>query len=570
MKKKLIALMLVAGLSTSSAIALSACETAHSHDYTDKTVTPTCTEQGYTLHSCECGYSFKDTYVNALGHDTESHSGQPKTCTDNGWNDYVTCKRDGCTYSTYEAIPAGHTPVTDKAVPNSCETDGLTEGSHCDVCNEVLIEQTVVPASHHVVQVGGCIASCTEEGITESAYCDVCNAVIVKQEVIPKLSHTVDGQNFCSFCQHDVSTDGLTSTLTSDGNGCKITSIGASAGATEVYVPTEIDGVPVTTIGYNAFGYNQDGRVANLKKVFLPDTITSIESGAFANNSAIEQIYIPDGIENVAYEAFNGCRNLKFNEYGGCKFLGNKNNPYLVLYKATNKKITTATIPQGTKIIVEGAFEDCNVLTSVTLSDTVKQIGNYAFYYCSLLSSVTLNDGLESIGELAFDSCTSLTSLVIPDSVTYMGPAFLSSCSKLKELTIPYIGENKDGTGNAMLGYAFKASGTPQNDGYVPGALTTLKITNATVLGKDALRSCKKIENVILCDTVTSIGANSFNGCLALKNVFFTGDAEKWNEIDISTTACLSTDKVLFYSQTQPLEGSGNYWHYTEDGPVAW
>ena len=39
------------------------------HSYNTSTVAPTCTAQGYTLHTCtRCGYNYKDNYKNALGH----------------------------------------------------------------------------------------------------------------------------------------------------------------------------------------------------------------------------------------------------------------------------------------------------------------------------------------------------------------------------------------------------------------------------------------------------------------------------------------------------------------------
>lgn len=42
---------------------------AHAHSYTTSTTLPTCTAQGYTTHTCTgCGYSYKDNYVDALGH----------------------------------------------------------------------------------------------------------------------------------------------------------------------------------------------------------------------------------------------------------------------------------------------------------------------------------------------------------------------------------------------------------------------------------------------------------------------------------------------------------------------
>lgn len=45
---------------------------AHKHEYSGLTVVaPTCTEEGYTLHTCSCGDSYKDEPADALGHDFE-------------------------------------------------------------------------------------------------------------------------------------------------------------------------------------------------------------------------------------------------------------------------------------------------------------------------------------------------------------------------------------------------------------------------------------------------------------------------------------------------------------------
>ena len=40
----------------------------HEHSYTSTVVAPTCTENGYTLHACECGDSYQDTETAARGH----------------------------------------------------------------------------------------------------------------------------------------------------------------------------------------------------------------------------------------------------------------------------------------------------------------------------------------------------------------------------------------------------------------------------------------------------------------------------------------------------------------------
>ena len=55
-----------------------------------------------------CEYC-KAEYGDPLAHDPENHAAKAPTCTEIGWDAYVTCKRDGCTYTTYrEKAALGH------------------------------------------------------------------------------------------------------------------------------------------------------------------------------------------------------------------------------------------------------------------------------------------------------------------------------------------------------------------------------------------------------------------------------------------------------------------------------
>ena len=73
--------------------------TAHTHNYASKVVQPTCTAQGYTIHTCSCGNSYKDSYVNALGH---SYSGG--ACTRCGQKDPNYTQTSGVRYVLSDGV----------------------------------------------------------------------------------------------------------------------------------------------------------------------------------------------------------------------------------------------------------------------------------------------------------------------------------------------------------------------------------------------------------------------------------------------------------------------------------
>ena len=80
----------------------------HEHSYTAVVTAPTCTEKGYTTHTCSCGDSYVDTYTDALGHawDGGTVTKQP-TATETGIKTF-TCTR--CSATKTETIPAGGCP----------------------------------------------------------------------------------------------------------------------------------------------------------------------------------------------------------------------------------------------------------------------------------------------------------------------------------------------------------------------------------------------------------------------------------------------------------------------------
>ena len=108
---------------------------------------------------------------------------------------------------------------------------------------------------------------------------------------------------------------------------------------TEIIIPAEYKGKPVTSIGQSAFYYCR-----SLTSVNIPDSVTSIDNSAFSGCSSLTSIAIPDSVTDILSSAFGGC-----------------------------SKLTSVTIPVSVKFIGSSAFENCSSLTRITFNGTTEQ-----------------------------------------------------------------------------------------------------------------------------------------------------------------------------------------------------
>ena len=95
----------------------------HTHTYTTTVVEPTCTEDGYTLYECECGYSYTDNIVDATGHTYTSAVTAP-TCLNAGYTTYTCTCGDSYTDNVVDAL--GH-----NYVESETETGSVFTCSRC-------------------------------------------------------------------------------------------------------------------------------------------------------------------------------------------------------------------------------------------------------------------------------------------------------------------------------------------------------------------------------------------------------------------------------------------------------
>lgn len=541
MKKKIIVVILAAVFCCSLAAGLTACKKiSHEHTYETEVVAPTCTEQGYTLHTCTgCGDSYKDTYVSALGHSY----GEPSW----DWSaDYTnatatfTCTNDSEHVNTLTAT------VTDEVTtPVTCTTDGEKDYTATVTFNN-------------------------------QTYTDV------KTVTVKKTGHSISG-NSCVNCGQPAS-EGLDMVF-SEGE-YTVSGIGTCTD-TEILIPTTYNDLPVVSVEASAFLNN-----TAITSVVLPDGITSIGENAFngcesltsvtfGKNSqlssigpgafnycySLESITIPESVTNIGSEAFNYCcglRSVTFGENSQLTSIGDY--AFLGCYS-----LESITIPASVTSIGEWAFVECYRLvevwnlsklnitagsedngyvgyyakrvetepsesyvytdengyviyydgkvkalinytgneTKLTIPDDITELNCFALSDCYNITSVTFgeNSQLTSIGDGAFNWCESLESITIPDSVTSIGEGAFCCCAKLTSITIP------DGV-KSIGNHAFAGC----------SALESITIPDSVLnIGDSAFAECTALESITISDSVLSIGYSAFEGCTALKNITIPG-----------------------------------------------
>ena len=109
---------------------------------------------------------------------------------------------------------------------------------------------------------------------------------------------------------------------------------------------------------------------SSLVSVEIPDGVTSIGRDAFSNCHNLESVVIPNSITSIDNYVFGGVNKLKFNEYENGQYLGNENNPYLILCQLSNKNMRSYEIHQNTRFVMPGVFASTDRLTDIYYAGT--------------------------------------------------------------------------------------------------------------------------------------------------------------------------------------------------------
>lgn len=214
----------------------------------------------------------------------------------------------------------------------------------------------------------------------------------------------------------------------------------------------------VTAIGKGAFA-----DLVDLTAVCLPDGLRTVGEYAFAGCTGLGEVNLPEGVEEIGTGAFTGCgmltavtlpkslKKLGREAFRDCARLteinvaaGNKTfrfeNGLLIRRKEVlcwpMGRAGAAIVPEGVQKIARLAFAACKGVTEIVLPDSVTEIGGEAFTQCKNLRRLRLSKGLTKVGSGMACGCDALTEIDLPDSLTDIGEYTFSE-SGLTSLTIP-------------------------------------------------------------------------------------------------------------------------------------
>jgi hypothetical protein len=283
------------------------------------------------------------------------------------------------------------------------------------------------------------------------------------------------------------------------------------------------------------YSYNAIQNYSALSKTYyFPNSLKNvviaggnISMGAFQNMTKVESITLPEAITAVGSRAFENCIS-----------------------------INAISIPETVTAIGANAFYNCSRIETVALPAVLTAIGDLAFYDCDGIKSITLPNGLLEIGQKAFSGCSGLTNIVVPNTVTYIGQYAFGRNRNLISISLPFVGETETAADNtqtldkATLGYtvgnnaSFATSSTGDYSAlqssenpaaanpsvyWFPSSLKNITVNRGNI-GNGAFQNMKKIENVTLPATFTTIGSYAFEECHLIESIIISDTVETIGE----------------------------------------
>jgi hypothetical protein len=203
---------------------------------------------------------------------------------------------------------------------------------------------------------------------------------------------------------------------------------------------------------------------------------------------------------------------------------------------ANNTSLQAINLPNSLETIGNNAFENCSSLSSLVLPNSIQAIGDEAFKWCSSLKYLEIPSDLENTAKKNFYDYYLINRIYQPSAdltpISIVYSAFYG-CSSINSLTLKscLVEDFCKARGNDLLYYQYAIS-----------ARRILKINNVecpsvfvpkevNYIGRRNFYNCEYIESIVLPNTIKSIECSAFEGCISLASISFDGTKQQWDSI---------------------------------------
>lgn len=311
--------------------------------------------------------------------------------------------------------------------------------------------------------------------------------------------------------------------------------VGASEEMDKIFIPSEIDGIPVKSVSNGAFKH-----MNSITDVVFDEGIESIQFSAFQFCNSLRSVYLPKTLISIGASAFAQCHNLiNVTAHEGLQYI--YNNAF------GECMISEFRFPNSLIYIGKEAFHN-TWLHNITFGKNLTHIDNRAFGSCKLLETVKFSKNIKEIGDCAFADCIKLKNITFPDSLKYLSSDVVDGCDILESI---HMGKNTQLDGHG-LAFAFECKSlkeftiSPKNKNYViiDGALYD-KITQTLIRVPSSLEKSK----ILVPSWVKSAACNSFENIKHVKVIDF--DSKEIKNIEYSGIHNLPKIKKRCHSGSQ-------------------
>ncbi len=264
------------------------------------------------------------------------------------------------------------------------------------------------------------------------------------------------------------------------------------------YAYTDVEDVIIPE-GVEELGAGAFEGCSRLRSVKFPASLKRIGDFAFSFCESLNEVILPEGLESMGEKVFF---------YSSLRFLSVPGSLQSVDGKVLDgaEDLERVWLAEGISRIGAHAFHGRRKLHSIRFPSTLREIGDNAFVSCHSIKSLTIPEGVEKIGESVFSGCSKLCNVTLPGSLKNVSERMFLNIKSLQEVTLSEGIESIDDSAFASC-FALRKVNFP---------------TSLRSIGKSAF-FCSRLEELVLPEGLEQLETDSFKHCNSLRSIRLPG-----------------------------------------------